>query len=145
MGSIIIFKPLSTFLSPVPSINLSNIKINFWERQESNLGLLGEKQECYLSAMQSPFLQMLEWCCWENMIMVKSKKKFPSIFLNQTLSLFIFWKRESLAAKEMIGRCSSQQPRFEKSPNFRSWPCFHFLKITFGSGLATILRILVGL
>ena len=39
MGSINISKPLSTFLKPAPLINLSNIKSNFWECQESNLAL----------------------------------------------------------------------------------------------------------
>ena len=49
MGSINIFKPLSTtFLKPAPLINLNNID-NFpsWECWETNLGLLGEKQVCY--------------------------------------------------------------------------------------------------
>ena len=32
----------------MPSINLSNSEINFWECRESNRGLLGERQECYL-------------------------------------------------------------------------------------------------
>ena len=49
-----IFKPLSTFLKSAPSINLNIIKIIFWERLESNPGPLGEKQECYLCAMQPP-------------------------------------------------------------------------------------------
>ena len=48
MGLINIFKPLSTPLLPAPAINLGNMEINFRERQESNSGLLGEKQECYL-------------------------------------------------------------------------------------------------
>ena len=48
MGLINIFKPLSTPLLPAPAINLGNMEINFRERQESNPGLLGEKQECYL-------------------------------------------------------------------------------------------------
>ena len=48
MGSVNIFKPVSTSLLPVPPINLSNI---FWgEHQEPNPGLLIEKQECYLFA-----------------------------------------------------------------------------------------------
>ena len=38
MVSIDTFKSLSTFLLPVPSINFSNIKRNFWEHRESNLG-----------------------------------------------------------------------------------------------------------
>ena len=58
MGSINIFKPLSTFLKPELLINLSNIENFssefFWERCKSNPGLLGEKQVCYLYAMQ-PF------------------------------------------------------------------------------------------
>ena len=54
MGSINIFKPLSSYLQPAWSINFSNIKINYRECRESNPGLLGEKQECNLCAMQLP-------------------------------------------------------------------------------------------
>ena len=58
MGSINIFKPLSTFLSPALLITLSDIEnfhLKFFgECWESNLGLLGEKQVCYLCAMQPP-------------------------------------------------------------------------------------------
>ena len=54
-GSIDILKPLSTLLKAAPSINPSNIE-NFGERFSGEprilLGLLGEKQECYLCAMQ---------------------------------------------------------------------------------------------
>ena len=58
MGSIDFFKPLFTILEPAPLINLSNID-NFsseyvWECWETNPGLLGEKQVCYLCAMQTP-------------------------------------------------------------------------------------------
>ena len=35
----------------VPSINLSNFNDNYWECQESNSGLLGEKCECNLCAI----------------------------------------------------------------------------------------------
>ena len=38
----------------MPSINLTNIETDFWERQELNPGPLGEKQECHLCAMQLP-------------------------------------------------------------------------------------------
>ena len=38
----------------MPLINSSNIVVNFWERQEWNPGPLGERQECYLCAMQPP-------------------------------------------------------------------------------------------
>ena len=46
-----IFK-LSTLL--LPSINLSDIMKIPWELWELNPGLLGEKRECYLCAMQPP-------------------------------------------------------------------------------------------
>ena len=52
MGLIDIFEPLFTLLQLAPSINLGNIKINLSECWDSNLGLLGEKQECYLYDMQ---------------------------------------------------------------------------------------------
>ena len=52
MGSIIIFKPLSTFLKPAPFINLSNIDSFTAEFFLEILGiepwLVGEKQVCYL-------------------------------------------------------------------------------------------------
>ena len=51
MGSIDIIKPLATAPS---TINLSSIKR---ECRESNPGLLGEKQVCYLHAIQTtPFV-----------------------------------------------------------------------------------------
>ena len=49
----------TTFLKPALSINLSNSGRNFRECQESNLGPQGEKQICYLSAMQPPTKQQL--------------------------------------------------------------------------------------
>ena len=49
--SIGIIKPLSTFLLPAPSLNLSSVIIIFRERQESNPRMLGERQECYLCAV----------------------------------------------------------------------------------------------
>ena len=54
MGLVNIFKPLSTFLLPPLLINLSKIEINYRVCRESNRGLLGEKQECYLGAIQLP-------------------------------------------------------------------------------------------
>ena len=54
MGSISIFKPLSTFLLPAPLINLCNVEINIGERWVSNLGRLDEKQEIHLCAIQLP-------------------------------------------------------------------------------------------
>ena len=54
MGSIDISKALSTLLKVGPSINPSDIekfqRHFLGECQESNPGLLGEKQECYLCA-----------------------------------------------------------------------------------------------
>ena len=49
-----IFKPLSIVLSSAINKSLQHQEENSWERQESNLGLLGEKKVCYLCAMQSP-------------------------------------------------------------------------------------------
>ena len=60
MGLIKIFKPVTNFPKPVPSINLGNVKLYFWECRELNPGRLGEKQECYLFAIQPPiYLQSL--------------------------------------------------------------------------------------
>ena len=42
------------FSQPGQSIILSNSEIIFLGRRESNQGLLGEKQECYLCAMLPP-------------------------------------------------------------------------------------------
>ena len=47
MSSIDIYKPS-------PPINLSNIKKNFRNAENQTRGLLGEKQECYVCAMQHP-------------------------------------------------------------------------------------------
>ena len=54
MGLINIIKPLSTALSSAIDKSKQHEKKNSWERQQSNLGPLGEKQECYLCAMQPP-------------------------------------------------------------------------------------------
>ena len=61
MGLINIFQRLSTLLQPAQSINLSSIEMDFWKWRESNPGLPGEKQECYLSAMQSPNKDEVIW------------------------------------------------------------------------------------
>ena len=62
MGLIDILKPLSTVLS-MPSINLSNIKRKFLENLEPNLGLLGEKQVCYLcSILPQTAFSICTWC-----------------------------------------------------------------------------------
>ena len=44
----------------MPSINLSNVKKNSWERLESNPGLVGEKHEHYLCAMTFPPLSSMQ-------------------------------------------------------------------------------------
>ena len=54
MGSIDIIKPLSTILSRDVNKAQQHQDKNSWERQESSMGLLDEKQECYLCAMQPP-------------------------------------------------------------------------------------------
>ena len=62
MGSINIIKQhLSTFLKPKPLINLRNVKINFWERWESNLGPQGEKKKCNLWDKQPSTNQNFMW------------------------------------------------------------------------------------
>ena len=61
MGLINIFQLLSTLLQPALLINLSNIKTDFWGLQESNTELSGEKQECCISAMQSPNKDEVTW------------------------------------------------------------------------------------
>ena len=67
MGWIDIFKPLSTSLYAAPSINPSDI-MKFQIKIFRNAGnrnplLLGEKQECYLSAMQLSLARfsLLQW------------------------------------------------------------------------------------
>ena len=52
MDSIKIIKPLSTFLKPVPLIDLSNMDHFSSERWESNQGKLGEKQKRYFCLLQ---------------------------------------------------------------------------------------------
>ena len=58
MGSIYIIKPMSTVLSSVVNKSKQHQEKNSWERQELNPELKGEKQECYLCAMQPPFLKL---------------------------------------------------------------------------------------
>ena len=55
--SIDIIKPLSTALSSAFNKSQKNQEKNSWERRESNPGLLGEEQECYLCAMQPLMLE----------------------------------------------------------------------------------------
>ena len=54
MGSIDISKPLSTALSSAVHKSQQHQEKNSWECWVSNAGLMGEKQECYLCAMQPP-------------------------------------------------------------------------------------------
>ena len=49
-----IIKFLSTVLSCAVNKSQQHQEKNYWERLKSNLGLLGEKQVCYLCAMQLP-------------------------------------------------------------------------------------------
>ena len=62
MGSIDIFKPLSALLSAARSINPSSIEIFRKNREyrELTLGLLDEKQECYLCAVKPLSLLTLQ-------------------------------------------------------------------------------------
>ena len=57
MGSIDIVKPLPTAPSSAVNKSQEHNDKKFWECQESNLGLLGYKQTCYLCAMPAPSLQ----------------------------------------------------------------------------------------
>ena len=50
MGSIDIIKHLSTVLSSDVNKSQQHLVKNSWECRESNPGLLGEKQSCYLCA-----------------------------------------------------------------------------------------------
>ena len=54
MGSIDIIKPLFNVLSSAVNKSQQQQEKNSWERRESNPGLLGERQECYLWIMQPP-------------------------------------------------------------------------------------------
>ena len=60
MGLIGIIKPQSTVLSSAINKSKQHLEKNYWECRESNLGLLGEKQVCYLCAMQPPSLSLSE-------------------------------------------------------------------------------------
>ena len=57
MGLIGIIKPLSTVLKHVVNKSEKHHEKNYWECQESNEGLLGEREECYLCALQHPTLK----------------------------------------------------------------------------------------
>ena len=54
MGSIDIIQPLSTVRRSTANISQHHKEKNRWECRESNPGLLGEKQVCYLFAMLPP-------------------------------------------------------------------------------------------
>ena len=60
MGLIGIIKPLSTVLSSAINKSKQHLEKNYWECRESNLGLLDEKQVCYLCAMQPPSSSLSE-------------------------------------------------------------------------------------
>ena len=60
MGLIDIIKPPSTVLSSAINKSKQHLEKNYRECRESNLGLLGEKQVCYLCAMQPPSLSLSE-------------------------------------------------------------------------------------
>ena len=54
------FSSLCLLFQAVPSINLSSIKKKFLGCRELNTGLVGEKQVCYLWAMQPPWFTSLK-------------------------------------------------------------------------------------
>ena len=56
MGEIDAIKRLSTVLSRAVNKAQHHQEKKYWERQESNPALLGEKQNCSLCAMQAPML-----------------------------------------------------------------------------------------
>ena len=56
MGSMDIIKPLSTVLRNAVNKSQQYREKNSWECRESNSGLLGEKQVCYLCAKKFPFI-----------------------------------------------------------------------------------------
>ena len=58
MDSIDIIKLESTVLSHAVNESQQHKEKNYWDRQESNPGLLGGKQVCYLFAMQPPLLHI---------------------------------------------------------------------------------------
>ena len=64
MGSIDIIKPLSNVLSSAINKSHEHQEKNTLECRELNLGLLGEKQVCYLCAMQSPLVMNDFNCEW---------------------------------------------------------------------------------
>ena len=63
MGSIDIIKPLPTVLSSAVNKSEQHQEKNSWERRESNLGPLGEKQGCYLRAMQPHYRPLVSLSC----------------------------------------------------------------------------------
>ena len=64
MVSIDIIKHLSTALSSAVNKPQQHQEINSWECRESSPGLVVEKQECYLRAMQGQFLyQKVQGVC----------------------------------------------------------------------------------
>ena len=58
MGSNDIIRPLPTVLSSAANKSQQHWEKNYWERQESNQVGLGEKQVCYLCAMQPSLLSL---------------------------------------------------------------------------------------
>ena len=65
MGSIDIIKPLPTVLSSGVNKSQQHQEKKSWERRESNLGPLGEKQECYLRALQPHNCPLVSlYCKW---------------------------------------------------------------------------------
>ena len=62
MGLIDINKPLSAVLSSAIDKNQQHQEKNSWEHRELNQGLLGEKQVCFLCAMQPPSPKVVSYC-----------------------------------------------------------------------------------
>ena len=68
---------MSTFRFPTPSINLGNYEIHCCKCQELNPGLLGEKQERYVCAVQPPRMMMCS--CRGRVAQSVERLKSPSL------------------------------------------------------------------
>ena len=83
MGSIDIIKLLSTVLSSAINKNQQYKAKKCWQCQESNPGLPGEKQVCYLCAMQ-PLIQL--FFSPSNRRLRSSRKDFSELIFKSTRS-----------------------------------------------------------
>ena len=61
MGQFDIINPLLTVLSSAINTSQQHQEKNYWERQELNPGLLGEKQLYQICGMQPPYYGKLKY------------------------------------------------------------------------------------